>query len=329
MRFSAQWALVALLIVAPCPAGAEGKKPAPSSGGQEVVIDAIVAAVDDKPITLSELNARLPHARRVSLREAAKDEEAIKTLDGMILEKLVELEASAKKVSISDAEVEEYINEVAARNSLSRPEFEAELRREGQSIDGYRKQVKFDILRTKLATSLMQGGTTVSDAEVDEYVASHPELNHSGTTLKLSIISISAQGRTAEQVQTKSAEVVAALDAGDPFADVARRFSDGPNSSDGGSLGLVVEQDLSPEILEAVGPLEEGSHTRPIANERGVQFFLVEQRFSAIDDDDNEEREKAIRQLVKADLQKQKSRDRMSSFFINDLFKNHSVDKKL
>ena len=329
MRLLAHWALSLLCCLVPSLVAAAPSKSPPLQGGTEVVLDAIVASVDDKPITLTELTARLSPPRKLTLKEASKDQEALKTLDSMILERLVELEATAKKISISDAEIEDYINEVANRNSLSRPEFEQALKKEGQTIETYRKQIKFDILRTKLMSSMMRGGVSVSDAEIDDYVASHPELTQAGTTLKLSLITITAENRTPEQVQTKVGEVLAALDAGDPFSEVAKRLSDGPNTNEGGSLGIIAEQDLSSDIFDAVFSLDEGAHTKPIASEKGVQIFFVEQRFSSIDDDDEEEREKAIRQEVKTSLQEQKAQERMSSFFISDLYKNHSVDKKL
>ena len=332
MRFFAFISVMLYLAGSPGTASAAPEKKPNSSierVSDEVVLDGIVASIDDKPITLSELLARLSPPRKLSFKEASKDQEALKTLDMIILERLIEEEASAKKVSISDAEVEDYINEVANRNSLSRPDFEAALKKEGQSIERYRKQIRFDILRSKLMSTMMRGGVSVSDAEVDQYISDHPELSHSGTTLKLSLITIKAQDRSPEQMQTKVAEVLSALDAGDRFADVAQRFSDGPNAAEGGSLGLVAEQDLSGEIFDAVFSIEEGGHSKPIANDQGVQIFYVEQRFSAIDDDDDEERQEAIRQEVKASLQKQKAQERMSSFFISDLYKSHSVDKKL
>jgi len=326
--------IFALSSFALCPAlAAAGPKKAAAveikPAGQEIVLDAIVASVDDKPITLSDLSKRLSPPRKLSLREASNDPEAVKALDQMILERLIELEAAAKQISISDQEVDDYVNEVAERNSLSRPEFEVALKKEGQTIDSYRKQIRLDILKTKLMSTMMRGGVSVSDGEIDDYIEAHPELSHSGTAIKLSLITISQDGRSQEQVETKIAEVLAALDAGDAFADVAKRFSDGPNTAEGGSLGLVAESDLSPAIVKAIFPLDKGQHSPPIRSVQGAQIFYVEQRFSAIDDDDDEEHQLAVRQEVKSLLQKQKSQDRVSSFFINDLYKKHSVDKKL
>jgi peptidyl-prolyl cis-trans isomerase SurA len=331
MRAPAFLALSVFLIASPSASlAAPGKAAgaAVTSPGQEIMLDAIVASVDDKPITLSDLSKRLSPPRKLSFKEASKDQDALKVLDAMILERLLELEAAAKHLSISDEEVEDYINEVAARNSLSRPDFEVALKKEGQTIETYRNQIRFDILRTKLMSTMMHGGVSVSDGEIDDYIAAHPELSKSGTILKLSVISIASEGRSQEQVETKIAEVIGALDAGDAFSEVAKRFSDGPNAQEGGSLGIVAEGDLSPQIFESVFSLDADQHTPPLRSERGAQIFFVEQRFSAIDDDE-EAREEAIRKEVKATLQKQKSQDRMSSFFINDLYKHHAVDKKL
>jgi len=317
------FSLLCALAATPCFA-----EPAQSQH-EIIVLDAIVATVDDKPITLSELNARLGRPRRLTLEEASRDQQALKVLDGMILERLLELEAAAKKVSISDEELNEYVNEVAARNSLTRQEFESELRKQGQTIDSYRQQIKLDILRTKLSSTMMRNGVSVSEQEVDSYLDEHPELKQPTTSLMLSVITIAAQGRNEQQMETKVAEVLAALDAGDPFGEVAQRLSDGPNTSQGGSLGLVVEQDLSEQILNAISALDEGSHSKPLVSEVGVQIFFVAKRFSALDDDDQEERVEAIREEIKSLLQKGKSHERLSSYFSTDLYKNHSVDKKI
>lgn len=296
---------------------------------QEFVLEAIVASVDDKPITLSELNARIIPPRKLTYDQAARDEQARKVLDAIVLERLLEAEATAKKVSVADEEINEYISEVAQKNSLSLEQFESELRKEGQTMENYRKQVRLDIMRSKLMSTMMRGGVSISNTEVDEYIEKHPELRVSGTALKLSVLTISAQNRTLEQVQTKVEEVVTALAAGDPFKEVAQRFSDGPNAQDGGSLGLVAEQDLNGQILQAVAQLDAGQYSKPLASELGVQVFFVEKRFSALDEDEDEERRNVIREEVKATLQRQKSRERLASYFETDLYKNHSVDKKL
>lgn len=294
----------------------------------EIVIDGVVASVDDKPITLSDLTARLSPHRKLSMEDASKDTEALKVLDQLIVEKLLEEEGKTKRLSVADSEVDDYIREVEQRNGLTPDQFNAALSKEGHTRTSYRNQVKFDILKAKLASSITRGGVSTTEHEIDEYIASHPEVKHSGATIKLRHISISKTGRTSEEVTAKVSEATSALDGGESFTSVAERLADNAGSPDGTLLGVVAQQDLSADMAQVVAPLGEGEHSKPVESENDVQIFLVERRFEE-EDDDSEEKEEALRQEVRQILQKQKTKDRLSSYFIEDLYKNHAVDKRL
>ena len=294
----------------------------------EIVIDGIVASVDDKPITLVEISSRLTPHRKLTMAEAAKDPEALKVLDEIIFEKLLEEEAKAKRITVADSDVEDYIREVAQRNNLSLPEFEAALAREGRTLPGYKRQVRIDILRAKLASSISRGGISTTDSEIDQYIENHPELRGEENTVKLHHIVISKVGRTPEEVQSKIAQITLQLEGGGDFPEVAQRLSDTAASSPEGSLlGVLSPQDLSPAIAEAVSGLEKGKYSKPVESEGDVQIFFVEQRFMG--NDDSDEAQEALRNEVRQILQKQKTKDRLATYFVEDLFKNHAVDKRL
>jgi peptidyl-prolyl cis-trans isomerase SurA len=295
---------------------------------QELVIDAVVAAVDDKPITLSDLNTRLA-PRRITLEEAKRDSDASRVLDQIILEKLLEEEAKVKRMGVSDAEVDEYMREVMQRNGLSSEDFQAALAREGRSIAAYKQQIKIDILKAKLGSSLARGGTSVSDSEIDGYIAIHPELKNGGKNIKLHNLVISKEGRTIEDVKAKLMQVSTALEGGESFIAVAKRLSDTASSAEGSLIGVIPLQDLSPAIAEAVAPLRAGQHTPPLETPADIQMFFVEERLGKEDEDWDEADEEKLRDEVRKILQKQKTTERLDAFFKNDLYKNHSVDKRL
>ncbi len=302
--------------------------PAFASPQVEVVIDAVVATVDDKPITLSELGARLVPPRKLSLAEVGKNEEALKALDALIFEKLIEEEAVAKRISTTEADIEEYLNEVASRNGLSRKDFEKALIAEGRTLAGYKQQVRLDILRTRLASAMTRGGVSISDKEVDEYLESHPELLQSGETVKLRQVLVSSFGRDSTALKARSEEILQALEDGEKFADVATRLSEGPHASDGGLIGVVAAKDLSGDISAAISSLDPGEWSAPLESEAGIQIFFVEQRFGGSEEGEDGASQ-AVRDEVRQSLQKQKSQEKLSSFFSNELYKNHAVDKKL
>ncbi len=295
----------------------------------EVILDAVVASVDEKPITLSDLSSRLTPPRKISLQELRNDAEAQKALDALTFERVLEAEASVKRVSVVDAEVDEYINEVAARNSLSRSEFEAVLAKEGKSLPWYKRQIRTDILRTKLASTIARGGMSVSDNEIDDYLSNHPSFKAEGASVKLRVISISPEGRTPEDMAARVKSIQDSLESGTPFAEVATKMSDAANSSEGGLLGVVAEKDLSSDIFDAIITLESGKHSAPVVSEANTQIFFVEQRFGSQDGDhDEDETKEAMREEARAAIQKQKSEQKLAAYFSTELFKAHSVDKK-
>ena len=316
---------LALFWSAPC--FAAPKKGAESSS-KEIVIDAIVASVDDKPITLSDLNVRLS-PRKLSMSEASTDPEAARLLDQIITEKLMEEEAKAKRLNVGDADVDDYIREVASRNGLSMAEFEAALGREGTSMRTYKQQVKMDILKAKLTSSIMRGGVSVSDTEIDEYIAAHPELKRAGKNIKLRHIVIMKQGRSPEELRAKLAQVQAALEKGEDFLQVAQRLSDTGNSAEGSLIGIIPLEDMSPTIAEVVSPLRAGQFSGPLETPNDIQIFFVEERLGEPGQGEQEVNEDALREEVRQLLQKQKTKERLAVFFKDDLYKNHAVDKRL
>lgn len=305
-------------------------KSAPQPPG-EFLLDAVIASVDEKPITLKELQARLSPPRPISIDQLRQDAEAQQALETLVQERLLEAEASVKKLTVTDLEVDEYINEVAQRNALSRKDFETVLAKEGKSITWYKQQVKNEIYKTKIASNIAKGGVSVSDQEIDEYLETVTSSGSGDATLKLRVITIAPAGRSAEDVATRVRSIEEGLAAGKRFEDLARQFSDDPHKVEGGLLGTVAAKDLSDQIADAVMTLEAGKYTKPVVNERGAtQFFFVEERFGGASegDDDEEKSEESKREDARKAIQRRKTDEKLSSYFGSEIQKNHTVEKK-
>jgi peptidyl-prolyl cis-trans isomerase SurA len=292
----------------------------------ELVINAIVASVDDKPITLSDLSARLSPPRKLTLSEAAKDPEAQKALDQMINEKLLEEEAKTKRVTVNDLEVEDYINEVAQRNGLSRGQFNEALAKEGKSLASYKQDIRMEIMKAKIVSTISRGGVSTTETEVDEYISEHPELHPTTASVKLHRMTISKTGRSAEEVEVRIQQIKEALQKGDSFGNVAARLADMGQNPDSTLLGVIAQSDLSPDIQSTIEGVPNGQHSNPLETETEVQIFLVERRFTGEDEDEDEE---ALRAEVRQILQKQKTQQRLSQYFGEEIYKNHAIDKRL
>ncbi len=295
-----------------------------ASAEEEILIDAVVASVSGKPITLQEVNARLTPPRALGLKEASLDAEAREVLEAIILDRLIVEDAAAKHISVSDAEISSYIDEVVKRNQLTRAEFEVALAREGRTLDSYSQRIKIDILRSKIIGQYIQGSISVSQEEVSQYLEEHPKLKQGGAKLKLSQILIGTSAGQ-EQAQARIAEIQARLAKGEDFSALAREYSESPEGKEGGSLGMLAEQDLGPQVFDAVFALTPGQVSTPVTTASSIQLFRVDSRHAEA----GESAQGLAVEEAKATIRQQKVNEKMFSYFNSELPKLYAVEKKI
>lgn len=289
---------------------------------ESLVIEAVVASVDGNPITLGEVRQRL--GRGATLKEIVSDAEARAAVDALIQEHLVKAEAEQRKLSVTDEEISDYLDEVAKRNGLSKEGLIEALKGQNMSLDRYREQVKLDILKARIAGVALRGGVAISDEEINKYVAAHPRQFPGGNTVELRQILLLSSKHSAAGAREKLAKLRERVkDGEEDFSDLAKQFSEGPEAADGGSLGEVREADLNPAIFDAVLSLEEGDVSDVVETDSGYHIFYVEDR-----DKREVEVTEAQRQEIKRQLENQAVEAKASTLFTEEITKNHSVERK-
>lgn len=293
--------------------------------GDATFVDLVAASVDGKPITLHDVSSRLGLSSPMSATEFASNSRAQETLQALINERLIEEQAASRNISVSDAEIDRYIGEVASRNGMSRTDFESSLSMRQIPLNQYRAQVRTEIMRSRLIGQLSEEGAAVTDADVERFVKDNPTLSKAGSKVRLRQIVVARQNRTETEVESRSREILEALEAGRSFEDVAQEYSDGPESSDGGLLGVVAEEDLAPPVFEALLTLGEGSVSPAVTLPDSIRIFRVEERFR----DEGEGLDEQLLAEVRRSLSEKKLQEKMYSFFTSEILKLHHVDRKL
>jgi peptidyl-prolyl cis-trans isomerase SurA len=294
----------------------------PAAYAEEVLVDVVLASVDGIPITLSELSNRL--GRRISVQEVGTDAEARALLDALINQHVLLSEAQQRRIEVIDEEVDAYIKGVADRNNLSVPDFLQALKAQGTSIDLYKEQVKVEIIKSRITSQELRESVAVSEEEVSRYIEENPHEFARGMKVKLRTIFLSNQKHTSAEVRSLVEKIQEEFDDSENFAALAEKYSEGPEASDGGIVGEILEKELSPSIFNAVFSLDEEEMSDPVKGDQGIHLFYIEERVDDEEDISHETKERVRKMLEQRQLEM-----KLATFFSDELLRTHAVDRKI
>lgn len=257
------------------------------------------ATVDDRAITrkrLGEEMLRLQTSRYYgSMSSEMLDFEIRKTLDALIARLLLEKAAAAEKIAVSSDEIDQRVHEIYRKMSPQQKQLLHEkLRGQNQSLEEYGKTAATDpdtifALQLRRLTDIrFPGKLQVSDAACEEYYRQNQAKFITPESVELSRILIpvnrpepvNAKPTDPQQKEKKAAERVAAafsaLKAGEPFDEIARRYSDCPSARSGGRMGIFIRGGgLEPAVEKIAFELPENSISGIIRTSAGFEIIKI------------------------------------------------------
>lgn len=244
-------------------------------------IDRIVAIVNDDVIVESELRARLRDVR-AQLRESgtqAPPEEALarQVLERLIVDKLQLQRASETGLRVEDDELNNAIASIAERNRLTIRQFRDVLERDNVDFAQFREQVRNEILLTRVRQRAVERRVSVSDREIDSFLATRKQQGASADEYRLAHILIALpEAASAERIdagRARAQEILARLEGGEDFSQLAAEVSDGQQALEGGDLGWRKAAELPTIFADAVPSLSPGELSPIIRSPSG--FHIV------------------------------------------------------
>nr|HPG95235.1 peptidylprolyl isomerase [Dokdonella sp.] len=247
-------------------------------------LDGIVAVLDEDVILRSELDAQVNAivtqyaSNPQQLPPRAELEHQV--LERMIMTKLQIARADSTGVKISDAEVDQTLQQIAQQNRMQIPQLREAIERQGMSWEQFRTNVREESLTRTLRQRVVQSRVQVSDTEIDLMLKNgggnrdELHLGHIQVTLP--------EGANSEQIaaaQAKADEVDRQIQGGMDFAAAAIRYSDAQNALDGGDLGWRGYNELPTAFSEIADKLAAGEVSRPMRGPNGFHIIkLIEKR---------------------------------------------------
>jgi len=130
-----------------------------------VVVDRVVAVVNDEVITLSDLQRE----------EAINKNNTGKKDDRLILEDMIDRKlqmAAAKRVGmdVTDKELADAITDIMKRNNMDSKQMETALAKEGMTLDQYKVELKEQITLSRMFNKYVRAGIAVDEAEAEHSI---------------------------------------------------------------------------------------------------------------------------------------------------------------
>ncbi len=261
-----------------------------AAAGQAVLIDKVVAVVNDDVIMLSEIQKEgkplIQRIRDELQGEAQASQMQItqrQVLEALIFRRLQLQEAEKEKITVEQSEVDGAIKSIKERNGFaSDAELVEVLAQENLTLEEFRKKVWEQIVVDRLLTRHVRTSVVVSEEEVTQYYQDHmAEFEQSPSVhMRLILIRLSADPSPGEvtRAQVRAADALARIRNGDRFEDIAAEYSDGPAAQDGGDLGVIRSGELDPALERAAFSLKPGSVSDVIQTREGLNIIRVEER---------------------------------------------------
>jgi len=296
------------------------------------VIEQLIAVIDGEPYTLTNIKVfaktkgkiEFPTGDLNRINEADRD-----VLEQFITEKLLETEIREAGIKVSDAEVDEYIAQIKARNKLSDDDLKTALSREGQTLASYRASVKSELEKNEMINRQVRAKVNISNEDAERYYKLNMKNYRSGERAQLRHILFSvpekASGDELRAIFGKAGAVHERIKAGEDFAKLAIEYSEGAGHADGGNIGWVQRGTLVKEIEDiAFEKLSVGQVSDPVRSSMGIHIVKLEAR-----DPGKVLPFATVAPKVKEELYVKALDERFGKWVKSDLRKKHHVDVKI
>ena len=249
--------------------------------------DRVIAVVNNEAITEYDLKQHLAVAlqqlRTQNIQPPAEDVMQKQVLERLIMDRIQLQYAKETGLAVSDSDLDATIRRIAESNNVPVTDMKSSIEHDGMNWDSFRQDIRDQITISRVRDREVDNRVTVSDGEIDNYLANPPAVD-AGKVNTAHILIRAPEQATPEQLlrlRTRAEQALAQIKAGDDFGKVAATFSDAPDALSGGVIGLRPVDRLPPLFAEALDKLKPGETTDILRSPAGFHILKLIERQDA------------------------------------------------
>lgn len=246
-------------------------------------IDGVAAIVNEGVVLKSELN-RQQDLIIMRATEAGMELPPAHILREQVLERLIVEEIQRQRadrigIQISDQMLNQAIAQIAQANNMNFEDLPAILEQDGIDYGEYRRDMRKQMILEQLKRIDVVNRISVSPREIEACIADLEDnaIVNSNFNLSHILVSVpaSATNEQFDEAEQEALSIVAQLEDGADFGELAIRHSDSDTALQGGSLGWRPGNQLPSLFSDVVGDMDDGDVSQPIRAISGYHIVKV------------------------------------------------------
>jgi peptidyl-prolyl cis-trans isomerase SurA len=181
----------------------------------------------------------------------------------------------------TDKEVDDEITNLARQNNLTYAQLKSSFAAANVDLESLREQVRVQVSWQRLVGGMYGSRIRIAD---DQVAAELRSLNAAATQPQYLVSEIfidSTRAGGQSQAEAGAEQLIAQLQKGAPFPNVARQFSAAPTAANGGDAGWVSAAQEPPEVAAVLDSLRPGQLSAPIRSADGVYIIYLRDKQAA------------------------------------------------
>jgi peptidyl-prolyl cis-trans isomerase SurA len=256
-----------------------------------VVIDRVVASVSGDVVTMHDVNKRIAISANplssVLAGGSGEDDGSARfkaALDDLISDKLILSEARKLSLSVSEKDVDDYVNGITKQNNWSADDFKLAVKMLGfKDVPEYRAHASNELLKSRVLRVKVGSRVTVSDRDVQEVFDARFEGGTTEEEIHLHHIALLIPENVTEDgiksILKSALEVRALAVAGEtPFDELAAEYGQDASASGGGDVGWFPRGRLQASLEDAAFALRDGEISGVVQSAAGFHVLKVSER---------------------------------------------------
>jgi len=283
MSFSQVTGISMLLAVLAC---TSGQAAAQAPGKRIILLDRIVAVVNEDVITRRDLDDRM-RVVSVQLREQGTPAPPTDVLEKQVLDRMiytrVQLQfAKETGLRVDDGQLDSAIARIAENNKITPAKLRETLEKDGVSFAKFREDIRDEIVMSRLREREVDNKITVAESEIDNLLNALKSQDGKTEEFDLSHILVRVPEQASpEQLSDRRAraeKALAQIKAGTDFRQVAASFSDAPYAVQGGAMGWRELARLPSIFAETVKAMSPGEVSAILRSPNGMHIVRLNGR---------------------------------------------------